>query len=792
VLAPSPAAAQVQQGGQALVVDSLRVEGNVRLNPQVILGTTGLQPGMEVTFRDIQRAEKLLWSTGQFENIIVEVAGREGLAGAPGEPLVVTFRVEERDVLRRIQIRGLNRVDPDMIIDSVGLAANQSYAPTRVTAAKELIRSELASKGIPFARIDDRLEPVEGMEKTVDLIMEVTEGQRVTIAQVDFFGNEAFVDDELYAAIATKPEAFLWFRAGSFEEDIFEEDLLDRLPAWYASRGFLDMEVHADTLIIDPQTGKARIEITVEEGDRYRLGEFSVDGNSRFPTSDLERYFNLTEGGLLATIGIGETFEENPVFDNSAFEAAVQEVRSLYTNNGYLYVQITPYLTRTDSTGADGDLLVNAGWRITEGLPAYVRRVDVVGNDFTHERVVREQIFMLPGDVYSEARLIQSWQGIQSLGFFETPMDPPAINPDPQTGEVDIVFNVRERQTGSINFGTALGGGVGLSGFIGYDQPNLFGQAKAGSVRWDFGRYTNNFTASYTDPSILQSRISGNLSLFNSRDRFFRFSTGQRRRVGFSTRFGFPLPSMPRTRFFAGYSLANTRYELREGESDSSVFGLPPGTLSSINLGLTRSTMNHPLFPTNGSRQGVTWDLSGGPLGGDGNFTKLTLDGAWYVPAGEIGGSGGPASIRFTFGLSAKTGAIFGDADNFPFEQFWLGGVQFGERLRGYEETTVTPQGYFPRGSNAISDIDRLGSTFFAMYAEYAVRFGDTMSLSLFYDAGNVWDDPASIDPTRLFRGAGIGGQLVTPFGPIGLDYAYGFDKTAPGWQLHFRFGGGF
>jgi outer membrane protein insertion porin family len=470
----------------------------------------------------------------------------------------------------------------------------------------------------------------------------------------------------------------------------------------------------------------------------------------------------------------------------------VGEVSSLYRNNGYLYSQVQPYLTRREPEEEGGDPIVDVGWNITEGQPAYVRRVDVVGNDFTHERVIREQIFILPGDIYNEGLLIQSWQGVQSLGFFETPMEPPSINPDPQTGEVDIVFQVRERQTGSVNFGTALGGGVGLSGFIGYEQPNLFGQAKSGSLRWDFGRYTNNFVLSYADPSLRQSRISGSVSLFNSRDRFFRFNTGQRRRVGATVRFGFPIPSAPRTRFFAGYSIARTDYELREGETDSSIFGLPPGLLSAINLGLTRATLNHPIFPTSGSRQSVNLDFNGGFLGGDGDFSKLSVEATWYVPAGQIGGSGpGAGGVRMTLGLSARGGTIFGDASDFPFEQFWLGGVQFGEKLRGYDETTITPLGYFPRGSNLISDANRLGPTFFALYGEYALRFGDTLSLSLFYDAGNVWGDASAVDPTRLYRGAGIGAQIVTPFGPMGIDYAYGFDKIVPGWQLHFRFGPG-
>jgi outer membrane protein insertion porin family len=212
-----------------------------------------------------------------------------------------------------------------------------------------------------------------------------------------------------------------------------------------------------------------------------------------------------------------------------------------------------------------------------------------------------------------------------------------------------------------------------------------------------------------------------------------------------------------------------------------------------VSLGLQRATIDHPLFPTVGTRLDLTADLNGGLLGGDGNFQRYTGTGSVYVPMGSIGGDApGGRPIRFTLGLTAEAGAIFGDVSRFPFEKYYMGGVQFGRTLRGYDELEITPLGVIDENDGRITTADRLGNAFVRLSAEYALRLNDNISISTFYDAGGVFYEPQEINPLKLARGAGVGLMLVTPFGPIGLDYAYGFDKAQPGWQLHFRFGQAF
>ncbi len=782
VVLPLTAQAQQDLSSGPILIDSVAVEGNVRLADLTIVAMANINRGSAYTIFDIQKATKDLWASGQFWDITVHIEGNVG------EHVTLVWEVEEHDLMRNVIIRGLVSVGVDEVQDSTGVRAGLPYSPGRVAAAKSFIRARLASKGIPFADIVERSEPITNREKEVILYLDVTEGTRITVADVVFEGNELFSDGELKGAMSVRPEGFWWWSPGSYDREALDEDLYVHLPDHYAARGYLDFKVVGDSLIIDPTTGKTRIEITVEEGTEYRLADLSVTGNREFPTDRLQGFFEPEESGLFTTV-LGE--DQLPVFDSIAFQAATSEVALLYQNEGYIHSQIVPYVNRNPAQEGE-PATVNVGWTIREGPQAYISRVDIEGNEYTYDRVIRDKIFILPGDVYSQERIIQSFQSISSLGYFDAPMDVPSIVPN-ENGDVDVTFRVTEKPTGAINFGTSVGGRTGVAGFVGYDQPNLFGKGKSGSVRWDFGRYANNQTLSYSDPGIFESLVSGSLNIFNARDRFISFQSGQRKRAGVGLRFGFPIPGARFTRFFAGYGLSRTKYTLQSATSDQSLFGRPSATQSTISIGLTRSTLNHPLFPTVGGRQAVNVDFTGGVLQGDGRYIKTTAEGAWWIPVGTSGGDPNqPGSgLTFALGTTFRTGAVQGDSEAFPFERFWMGGVQFGEQLRGYDETTITPEGYFPEQSREILDIDRLGTAFFSMTTELALRMGASLSASVFFDAGNVWRHPGEMDPTKLNRGAGIGILLVTPFGPVGLDYAYGFDKPEPGWQLHFNLGGG-
>jgi outer membrane protein insertion porin family len=360
---------------------------------------------------------------------------------------------------------------------------------------------------------------------------------------------------------------------------------------------------------------------------------------------------------------------------------------------------------------------------------------------------------------------------------------------------VDITFRIAERRTGSINFGASIGQGTGLGGFLGLEEPNLFGRGKRGRMQWQFGQNINDFTLNYSDPAIKESRVSGSVSLFNSRQRFIVGDLGRRQQEGGSLQLGLPWLGSRYSRIFASYGFQRIRFT--EGSADlQSRFQCSPCSRSTVGLSFLRDTRIGLPFPVAGSMVSVSAEQNGGILGGTGDYQKLDFDTRWHTPLGTAGGNGQiGAGVQFTLGITAKSGFIFGNPGGFFTELYSLGGVQFGIPLRGYDEFSITPNGFDPFAANSRASADAFGKGYAAFTVEAGARLSQALYLNTFFDAGNVYRSVRQYDPTRLYRGAGVGVALISPLGPIGVDLGYGFDKTdtqgrpAPGWQLHFRLG---
>jgi len=757
------------------ILDSIAVEGNARLTAQQIIGSSGLLRGQPTNYRDIQRAITALFRTGQFD----DVAMLQG--GDTTGRVVLVIRVKERPVLTRWTVKGVEQLSERSVKERVKLSEGRPLDRAAVERGRAAIDSMYHARGYYSARV--KLIETQPAPGQAGIVYDIDEGSRVAISQVQVDGNQHFQDKAVVKHMATRPEGFFWWQKGQYDDDKVQQDIRERLPAWYGSHGYVDFQVLHDSVAVDSSHGKAVLHLSVDEGLAYRIGGFQIIGNRRFSTEDLMSLYPFGSDG-----GAGQPF------NSSEWNSATENVSTLYSNSGYIYAQVNPEETRR--TGPAGEPLIDLKWTIREGQPATINKINIVGNDVTHERVIREAIVLVPGELFNRDRLIQSYRNVSNLGFFQQPMAAPDVKPTDNGVDVDITFRVEEKRTGNINFGASLGQGTGLGGFLGLEEPNLFGRGKRGRLMWQFGKNINDFTLSYTDPAIRETRTSGTLTLFNSRQRFTVGDLGTRRQIGGSLQLGFPLFGSRYTRVYGSYGLQQIRFT--GGSEDlRSQFRCSKCTRSTVAGTMSRDTRFGLPFATGGALTNVSLEFNGGVLGGTGNYRKLDFEGRYYAPLGSAGGNsqlGG--GIQFVLGLTAKSGFIFGDAGPFFTELYSMGGTQYGIPLRGYEEFSITPNGFDPNaGGSVAAGVSSFGKSYAAFTVEAGARVSQSLYFSTFLDAGNVYRSARQYDPSRLFRGAGFGVAVLSPLGPIGIDLGYGFDRVKPdgtpnpGWKLHFKLG---
>lgn len=779
--APASLAAQ-GPSGVADRIDSIAVEGNQRVPRTQVLALAGLEAGRPVGYRDIQRAIRALHQSGQFADV------RAGTATIAGQR-VLRLVLVEHPLLEGWSLSGVAALSERAVRGKIRLREGRPFDPAATRRAVAAIDSLYRREGYYLASARVVEQPAGAGAIRVAFV--VDEGRRVAISQVVVEGNTAVSDGDLVGAMESGPEGFFWFQKGQYDERELERDMRERIPAYYAARGYIDARVLGDSLVVADGTGKATLVVRVDEGPRYEVGRFEIIGNRRFSTDQLAAFYPFGDrrSGFL---GLGGDRDGPAVFDDAEWADATQELRTLYANNGYLYARVEPLVSRRDEEGRH---VVDLRWQIAEGSPATIRRIDIAGNTVTHEDVIRRATFpLVPGDIFRQDALIQAYRNITNLGFFEQPVPLPDYRQANQQGDVDIVFRVEERRTGNINFGASVGQGTGVGGFIGLDEPNVMGRGKRVNLQWQFGRNISDINVTYSDPAIRGGLLSGSLNLHSTRLRYTIADLGRIRTRGGTIQVGFPLFGARYTRLFTSYTLEEQNYDSPTLER---AFVCENCTLSQASLSINRDTRIELPFPTGGALHEVRIAQGGGPLGGTGNFQRGTFEGRWYAPMARFGGTTpGSSPLTVVLGLSAKAGFVWGDPGPHFRQLFSLGGTQFGVPLRGYDEFSITPNGFDPAASGfRANTVDAFGRSYFAATGEIGLRISQALYLAAFYDAGNVWHRPSQFNPTRLFRGAGLGLSVVSPLGPLGLDYAYGFDRTdaagnpQPGWKFHFKLG---
>lgn len=676
---------------------------------------------------------------------------RDAAAWVTREPegLHLWIRVEEKPVLAGVEIEGAKKVGKDDLREQITLAAGSLWDEAAAQEDRAAIRRKLRDEGYHRAEVAGETE--SRPDGKLFLRYRITEGDKTRVRAIRFAGNVHLPADALSEVMETKPRK--WHGGGDFDQEKFAADL-EAIVAEFGARGYLDARVVRHDLQYDDEGGLT-IVIEVAEGPRYYAGEVKIEGNDRVPDAEVLGAIRLQRGGL---------------FSEREFDATVEALYEVYGERGHVYAGIAPQRT------ARGDT-VDVTFQIEEGEPAYVGRIDITGNLSTREKVVRRELLLVPGDIFRRSALVRSHREVFSLGFFEDVQVKTDVSPE--GSDINLVFDVKERETGQFLAGASYSGEFGLVGSLEMAKTNFRGTGQSASVKWEFGRF-GQVELSFTEPWFRGTPTSVGVDLFDTRLRRESYTEKSR---GAALRVGRPLPWLDYTRAFVRYEWDNWKVAAEtEGVSAATLLTRTlrfagRGTSSSIEGTLLRNSTDNPFFPTRGMVTRLSSEYSGGWLGGDTGFQRHIVDQQLLLPLWR----------SLVLSVGARSGAIspYSGGQIPVFEKFRLGGIG-PNGIRGYPDLDVVPRGNDPAEGGRAMLITRAECRF-------PVN-GPQLSGLGFFDAGDVWNSPSGLAPTSLRRGAGLGFRVQVPgIGTLGFDYGYGFDRGpelgGPGWELHFNIG---
>lgn len=734
------------------------VEGQRTADPTIIQINSGLTSGKEITSDDIQEAIKNLWSLNIFSDIQI-ILDKEVAGG-----VYLTIRVKEYPRLEKIELEGNKKLKKDEIDEELDFYRGQVLSAHQINQAKRKLKKLYEEKGYLLAEITPETYDSEGDGKVI-LRLKINEGKKVQVKEINFYGNENFSDGKLRKQMKETKED-RWWRGADFDREKFEEDLV-KVVEFYRNEGFRDAEIVSDSVYFDDSKKDLFIDITVAEGSQYYVGDITWEGNEIHSNERLESLLGFKSG---------EVYNQEKIQ-----KAIIERLGTLYYDSGYIYSQINP---KEIPVAVD---TVDIHFVISEGEPVKINLVHIAGNTRTKEKVIRRELRINPGDVFSKAALERSQREVWVLNYFsDVKIDYWPVDED----EIDLKFTVEEKSTDLANMSAGWSERDKVIGSIGVAMNNLFGNGQRLSFDWNFGRFYRSFQISFTEPWLRDTPTLAGFSFYDTnRDATYigyrQRSTGGQLRLG--RRFRWP------DNYFRGdwiYRIDST--ELSDF-IDSIVAANPrnivgtewPLISSSVTQIISRNSLNRPEFPTEGSEVSLSTEFAGGLLGGNVGYHKYMLSASWFTPA------------IWKFVLYNHTIAGFIDGwkkdSKIPYlEYFFLGGEGMSRStpLRGYDD---------PLAGYATSE----GGKVMLKYTT-EIRFpiipNPTMFGLIFAEAGNTWANVTDTDPFDLRRSVGIGARIYMPMiGIIGFDYAYGFDNYDPAtgrtfgqWKPHFVFGRSF
>jgi len=714
------------------IISRILVEGAQRIEPDTIRTYLKVREGDPFDRARIDASLKALFATGLFADVALRLEGGD-----------LVIQVVENPIVNRVVFEGNKRIDDEILAQEVSLRPRMVYTRARVQDDTERVLDVYRRSGRYAVTVDPKI--IELPQNRVDLVFEIDEGPTTYVRRITFMGNKVYSDSDLRGVIATKEER--WYRilsAGdTFDPDrlTFDRELLRR---YYLSNGYADIEVRSAVAELTPDRESFFITITLDEGQRYRLGTVRI-------TTTLE---DLTPEQLSDALEM----QEGDWYDADRVEETVQNITEMVGALGYAFVDVRPVVNRDRDNG-----IIDLTFEVREGPRVFVERIDIEGNVRTLDEVIRREFLLVEGDAFNAAKLRRSRQRIQNLGFFETVTvtnEPVVDKPDRTVVRVEV----EEQSTGELSFGVGFSSDLGAMAEVAVRERNLLGRGQDLSARLSWSQERTEIDLSFTEPYFLDRPIAAGFDLFATEEDVSDESSFESRQQGAALRFGYRYSDRLRHDF--NYSLQ--RQEIRDVSSDASLFIKEQEGVEVVSLvghRLTYDTRDSSLAPTEGFQVSLGNDVAG--LGGDARFLRTNLRGAAYYPLGDQLNW----DPEWVVGVKGHVGHIVGLGEDVGIRhRFFLGGAN----VRGFESAGASAED--------IATGDALGGNWIAdgsLELRMPLGLPDELGLSgkVFADVGvagppdGVPDSQMNYDASlRASLGAGVLWQ--SPLGPLTIEVA--------------------
>jgi outer membrane protein insertion porin family len=740
------AAAQETQPAQppqqpAQIVPAVRdiiVEGNRRIQAPAILNRVSTKIGDPLSPAALRDDVRSIFGLGFFDDVQVRTEEFEG-------GVRVIFAVVERPLLREVGFEGNSELTNDELREKAAIRVGVLYNPVEVQKAEEAIRQKYEDEGYFGVQITPRTERTP--EGDLRVVFRIEEGPKLYIDRIVIEGNKALTAGQIKDAMSTKERLYWIFPFSTVQRKIFDDDV-DRILQVYADHGFIQARVESTEIVPDLARKKVTLRVRVVEGPQFRTGTITITGNELLTTEEVRKLVKLQEG---------------EVFNRGALRNSVRALVDRYSELGRARAEIEPR-TQNDLANLKVDVLIP----IVEGGPVYVERINISGNTKSSEKVLRRELRVAEGELFTFQKLVRSRQRLFNLGFF----DEVNVNTEQGTTPDKIVINidVKERATGVFSIGAGYSSLDSLFATLDVSQRNLFGRGQEVFLRFRIGSQSRLGLVGFTEPYLFDIPLRAGFDIY---DREREYDDFTEERLGGDIRASYPLAEY--LTLSGLYRLENVDITDVSPTASQDLKSQEGTSLNSVvEFSLVRDSRDNIFEPSSGSRNSLEFMFAG--LGGDTQFYKVIAESAWFVPLP-------------VFNLVWAVRGLFGMAEGWGgqevpiFERFFLGGAT---TLRGQRTRSVAPKDR--QGEVIGGDKELLFNT--ELLIPVVARF----RLALFFDAGNAYGFGTDFDPTDLRYSAGVGVRFFSPLGPMRLDLGYNLDKQ-PGekqFQVNFTVGAPF